>query len=183
MDVFEPATLGKAAQLSRVLEETLRLTPSLYFLPRWTTADSWMQTADGRKFFIPAHTRIMLDVWHANRCEDFWGVDVSGSPAESFVPDRWTVLAEKGKSHKDVLHFGFGYGPRVCPGKFLGMMEVALVVGAFVKIFRIRAVNPKSEARAGVSTKPADGALIDVELRQQSDADVASGARRAAARG
>lgn len=166
VDVYEPQALGKAAELNRVLEETLRLTPSLYFLPRWTTVDTWIETADGRKVCVPKHTRIMLDVWHANRCEEFWGVEASGFPAESFEPRRWRVLAEKGRSHKEILHFGFGHGPRVCPGKFLGMLEVALVVGAFVKIFRFEAVNAELEARAGVSTKPADGALCDLELRQ-----------------
>jgi cytochrome P450 len=165
VNVYEPELLGQAAELSRVLEETLRLTPALYFLPRWTTVDTQVETADGRKLLIPKHTRIMLDVWHANRCEDFWGVDVSGYAAESFNPARWEVLAQKGKSHKDILHFGFGYGPRVCPGKFLGMLEVALVVGAFIKVFRIAAVEPALKARAGVSTKPADGALVDVEIR------------------
>ena len=165
VDVYEPQELGRAAELNRVLEETLRLTPSLYFLPRWTTVDTWIETADARRVFIPKHTRIMLDVWHANRCEEFWGVEVSGYPAESFQPERWTVLASKGRSQKDILHFGFGYGPRVCPGKFLGMLEVALVVGAFVKIFRFQAVNAVLEARAGVSTKPADGTLVDLELR------------------
>jgi cytochrome P450 len=165
VDVYEPEALGRASELNRVLEETLRLTPSLYFLPRWTTVDTWLETADARRVFIPKHTRIMLDVWHANRCEEFWGTEISGYPAESFAPERWSVLAEKGRSHKDILHFGFGYGPRVCPGKFLGMLEVALVVGAFVKIFRFRAVNADPKARAGVSTKPADGALVDLELR------------------
>jgi cytochrome P450 len=165
VDVYDPQALGHAAGLNRVLEETLRLTPSLYFLPRWTTEDTWLETADGRKFFIPRHTRIMLDVWHANRCEEFWGVEASGFPAEHFAPERWDVLAGKGRSHKEILHFGFGYGPRVCPGKFLGMLEVALVVGAFVKVFRFSAANARSEARAGVSTKPGDGCLVDLEIR------------------
>ncbi len=64
-----------------------------------------------------------------------------------------------------MLHFGFGHGPRVCPGKHLGQLEVALVVGAFVKLFRFRAVNPQCDVKAGVSTKPGDGTLVDLELR------------------
>jgi cytochrome P450 len=82
-----------------------------------------------------------------------------------FAPDRWEYLARQGRSPKEVLHFGFGYGPRVCPGKFLGLLEVALVVGAFVKIFRFRGVHERVEARAGVSTRPADGVWVDLELR------------------
>ena len=42
---------------------------------------------------------------------------------------------------------------------------VGLVVGAFVKVFKFKAVHPENQAKAGVSTKPMDGALIDLELR------------------
>ncbi len=165
VNVYDPENLGQAVMLNRVLEETLRLTPSLYFLPRWTTVDTWIETADGRKMFIPQHTHVVLDVWHANRCEDFWGAALTGYSAESFSPERWDVLAAQGRSAKDILHFGFGHGPRVCPGKFLGLLEVGLAVGAFVKIFKCTAVHADARARAGVSTKPADGALVDLELR------------------
>ncbi len=165
IDVYDPEKLEQAATLNRVLEETLRLTPALYFLPRWTTVDTWIETADGRKVFIPQHTHVVLDVWHANRCEDFWGAASTGYPAQVFAPDRWERLAAQGRSAKDILHFGFGHGPRICPGKYLGLLEVGLVVGAFVKIFKCAAASAETRARAGVSTKPADGVLVDLELR------------------
>lgn len=165
INVYDPENLHQSSTLHRVLEETLRLTPSLYFLPRLAAADTWVETADGRKLFIPQGTHVVLDVWHANRCEDFWGKAATGYPAEDFAPDRWEVLARQGRSAKEILHFGFGHGPRICPGKFLGLLEVGLVVGAFVKLFRFRAVRPRTTARAGVSTKPADGVLVDLELR------------------
>jgi len=165
MDVYDPDNLSKAVTLNRALEETLRLTPSLYFLPRRATVDTWVETSDGRRMFIPQGTHVILDVWHANRCEDFWGETQTGYPAEAFAPERWEVLARRGHSPREILRFGFGYGPRVCPGKFLGLLEVGLVVGAFVKIFKFTAANGQTRARAGVSTKPADGVLIDLALR------------------
>ncbi len=165
IEIYTPENLESACYLCRVLDETLRLTPSLYFLPRRATIDTWVETADGRKLFIPQGTHILLDVWHANRHEDFWGVTASGFPAEQFAPDRWEHLAAKGKGSKDVLHFGFGHGPRVCPGKHLGQLEVALVVGALVKMFRFTAPSATCETKAGVSTKPADGTLVNLELR------------------
>ena len=165
IDVYDPENLEQAVTLRHVLEETLRLTPALYFLPRWTTVDTWIETADGRKLFIPERTHVVLDVWHANRCDDFWGAAVCGHPAEAFAPERWDTLAQQGRSTKEILHFGFGHGPRVCPGKYLGLLEVGLVVGAFVKLFKCTAVHAVAGARAGVSTKPADGTLVDLELR------------------
>lgn len=70
-----------------------------------------------------------------------------------------------GRGSKEVLHFAFGHWPRVCPGKHLGQLETALVVGAFVKLFRFRAVQAASGVKAGVSTKPSDGTLAELELR------------------
>jgi hypothetical protein len=46
------------------------------------------------------------------------------------------------------------------------LLEVALVVGAFVKIFKFTAANADLHAKAGVLTKPADGVLVDLTLRQ-----------------
>jgi cytochrome P450 len=115
--------------------------------------------------FMPKGTQLRLDVWHANRCEEFWGKALTGYPAETFEPKRWEVLAAKGVTAKDMLHFGFGHGPRFCPGRFLGLLEVGLVVGALVKIFKFKAVGERTEAKAGVSTKPADRALVDLEIR------------------
>ena len=89
IDDYTPENLEQATYLGHVLDETLRLTPSLYFLPRRATADTWVETADGRKMFIPRGTHILLDVWHANRHEDHWGVAAPAIRRCEFVPERW----------------------------------------------------------------------------------------------
>ena len=114
---------------------------------------------------IPKGTHIRLDVWHANRCEEFWGIEKTGYPATEFAPARWAHLAGNDLSTKRMLHFGFGYGPRFCPGRSLGLLEVGLVVGAMVKLFKFRDVHSETGAMAGVSTNPSDGVMVDMELR------------------
>jgi len=166
MDVYIPENLAQAVHLKKVLEETLRLTPSLYFHPRKATVDTWVETPDKGSMLIPEGTHVLLDIWHANKTEAFWGEAISGYPAAQFAPERWDVLKDKGYSPKEILHFGFGFGPRTCPGISLGMLEVGLVVGAFVKIFKFSAAEDAAEAMAGVSTKPADGVLVDLEIRE-----------------
>ena len=106
---YTPESLDNATYLGHVLNETLRLTPSLYFLPRRATTDTWIETADGCKLLIPKGTHILLDVWHANRHEDHWGVAITGYPALDFVPERWENLTTQGHGSKGVLHFGFGH--------------------------------------------------------------------------
>jgi cytochrome P450 len=165
IDDYTPENLERAKHLGHVLEETLRLTPSLYFLPRRATADTWVEAADGRKMLIPHGTHILLDVWHANRHDDHWGVALTGFPANEFAPERWINIAASGRGSKETLHFGFGHGPRVCPGKHLGQLEVGLVVGAFVKTFRFKNESRENHAKVGVSTKPLDGTLVELERR------------------
>lgn len=165
IDTYTPDNLNQSRQLNLVLEETLRLTPSLYFLPRKATVDTWVEAEDGRKMLIPKGTHILLDVWHANRLEDYWGVKNTGYPASEFAPQRWDKLTKDGHVPKNFLHYGFGHGARVCPGTFPGQLEVGLVVGAIVRTFKFRAVNTDIRAKAGVSTKPVDGVLVDLELR------------------
>lgn len=166
IDSYGPKSLQQAHTLNSVMEETLRLTPALYFLPRLATVDTWIETPDQHRMCIPKGTHVLLDVWHANRSEDHWGEELSGYPADTFAPERWAVLKNKGLSPKDTLHFGFGFGPRTCPGVSLGRLEVALVVGAFVKLFKFKAINNSVEPVAGVSTKPSDGVQLEVELRE-----------------
>jgi len=168
MENYDPENLGQAIELNKAIQETLRLTPSLYFLPRWASEEIEVKIGNDGSLVVPAKTHVLLDVWHSNRCEDFWGKDVSSYPAKEFAPKRWDVLKEKGISPKEVLHFGFGHGPRVCPGKFLGLLEVGLVVGAFTKMFKFSPAVTPVEAKAGVSTKPAGGLLMDIRLRDIS---------------
>ncbi|MDB5322851.1 MAG: cypX, partial [Phycisphaerales bacterium] len=165
IDEYTPENLRWAEYLGHVLDETLRLTPSLYFLPRRGTADVWVETRNGRKLFIPRGIHILLDIWHANRHEDHWGVAATGHPALSFAPERWVGIEARRQSPKDLMHFGFGHGARICPGQHLGQLETALVVGAFVKLFTFRSPTEGYEAMAGVSTKPRDGTLVELTLR------------------
>ncbi|MFI4883037.1 MAG: cytochrome P450 [Phycisphaerales bacterium JB064] len=163
---FSPEALQELEYLGCVLNETLRLTPALYFHPRRAAGDTLVKTRRGDDLLIPHGTHVLLDIWHANRHDDHWGPGVTGHPADRFVPDRWLGRAATDQGMKDLLHFGFGHGPRFCPGKNLGQMEVALVVGAIIKLFELRAVKPANPPRAGVSTKPLDGVLVELRIRE-----------------
>ncbi|MGP1347238.1 MAG: cytochrome P450, partial [Phycisphaerales bacterium] len=166
---YRPETLAGATYLDHVLNETLRLTPSLYFHPRRPTIDTTVRTPAGDELRIPAGTHILLDIWHANRHEDHWGIQATAHPAIEFVPERWLNIAgEDRPASERMLHFGFGHGPRFCPGKSLGQLEVALVVGACVKLFRFTAPNQHNPAKAGVSTKPLDAVLVDLYARPRA---------------
>jgi hypothetical protein len=100
--------------------------------PAQESISTLVETADGCKPRIPHGTHILLDVWRANRHEDHWGVGATGFPAAEFAPERWQRVREQWRGSKELLHFGFGHGSRVCPRKHMGQLETALIVGAFV---------------------------------------------------
>ena len=166
IDSFKTDAIDQAPWLKNVLRETLRLTPSLYFPTRRSVTDTWITAARGGRMFLPAGTHVPLDVWYSNRVEEFWGESKTGYPADEFHPERWDTIDESGCS-KDHLHFGFGHGARVCPGKHLSELEASLVVGGIVKLFEFEAVAEDNEPKAGVSTKPLDGTRVRLRLRQE----------------
>ena len=121
---YTPENLRAAKYLGYVLDETLRLTPSLYFLPRQGTADVWVETTDGRRLFIPRGVHLLLDVWHANRHEDHWGIARTGHPAMRLHRSAGREMDARADVPKDIMHFGFGFGARICPGQHLGQLEM-----------------------------------------------------------
>ena len=116
---------------------------------------------------IPERTHIVLATYHMNRSEKYWGVQATGYPATSFVPERWdeSNMRAHGRTTKDNMHFGFGHGPRVCIGKHFSEAEAFVCLTLFLRRFEFTAVNAKAEADSGVSTRPRDGLELDLSLR------------------
>jgi cytochrome P450 len=171
-----PAARERATYLRKVLTESVRLNNALYFLPRVAVRDATVTTSAGT-LHVPAGTHLVLATYHANRCERHWGVAVTGYPAAAFAPERWDEdnLAARGLASKDVLHFGFGHGPRVCIGKHFSEVEAFVCVTLFLRRFDFTAVRPAVEADSGVSTRPRDGVDVELSLRYFGPADAPRG--------
>ncbi|MBX9625420.1 MAG: cytochrome P450 [Gemmataceae bacterium] len=165
-----PEAWERSVYLRRVLTETVRLNNALYFLPRVAVRDATVETSKGT-ITIPAGTHLVLATYHSNRCERFWGVAATGHPATAFAPDRWDPAnpALRGRGSKELLHWGFGHGPRVCVGKHFSEAEAFVCLTLFLRRFEFRAVRPEAEADSGVSTRPADGVEVELSLRRNDE--------------
>ena len=161
-----PETRESAVYLQQVLAESLRLNGALYFLPRVALRDTTVTTSRGT-LTIPAETHLILATYHANRCENYWGVAATGYPATAFVPERWDAanMAKHGRTPRDNMHFGFGYGPRVCIGKHFSEAEAFVCLTLFLRRFAFRAAHPTLEADSGISTRPKDKVDLILSLR------------------
>lgn len=161
-----PEARESATYLQRVLAESLRLNNALYFLPRVALRETTVETSRGT-LTVPARTHLILATYHANRCERHWGAAATGFPALAFAPDRWEPerMRAHGRASKDVLHFGFGHGPRVCVGKHFSEAEAFVCLTLFLRRFRFRAAHPTVDADSGVSTRPSDKVDLILSLR------------------
>src|SRR5207253_9359770 len=59
---------------------------------------SFNATAPTETYTLSLHDALpIFDIWHANRDERNWGVEVTGYPASDFLPERWQRIAELGR--------------------------------------------------------------------------------------
>ena len=122
--------------LDAVVQETLRMYPSLWAAYRAARIDDTIETPEGT-IDVPAGTQVVLSPYITQRRGEQW--DKSGYPAEEFVPDRWDPdhIKALGLKADDLRVFSFGHGTRVCMGKHFARLEAISVLAHMFKEFTI----------------------------------------------
>ena len=104
---------------SSFIKEVLRIDPSAPGIyPR--VAPKGGYTLNG--LFVPEGTVVSTNAWVNNRNKEVYGQD-----ADDFNPERWMESEEKSTTMEN-LSFTFGYGPRICLGKNIALIELHKVV-------------------------------------------------------
>ena len=105
-----------------IVHETLRLhspAPDNY---RFAVNDDILP--DGTQ--IPAGSLVMFSPYTINHSEKVWGEN-----PDEFDPSRWIDTGEPSPSRSPT----FGAGPRQCPGRTLGLMEIKMALAFLVSKF------------------------------------------------
>jgi cytochrome P450 len=124
-----PVMLAQLAQLDYVeacMHETMRLKPVAPFLPLQALKDTVVGDVA-----VPAGTVVINVMRHDS-------VDEAFVPeAQAFKPERW--LGEDGLSPGSAkrISMPFGAGPRICPGRYLALQEMKLVLLTLLSQFDI----------------------------------------------
>jgi len=116
--------LPKLQYCKQLMNETLRLRPSIPGFDRWATEDCMLGG-----HFIPKHTVLALYFINAHLDPKHWD-----KPLE-FNPDRWE------KENPDRHHFAFlpfSAGERSCIGQKFGLQEAAVVICSIVQQYKIK---------------------------------------------
>ena len=139
------ADLTRLAYTRSVIEESLRLYPTVYGVARQPLADDEIGG-----YRIPRRSQVLLSPYVTHRHPDFW------PDPETFDPDRF--LLERTVGRPRFAWFPFLGGPHQCIGQEFAMMEITLVVVMIFQRFRLSAVPGQVvEAKAMLSLRPREG--------------------------
>lgn len=119
------AALDRFSYIEAVSNEAMRIKPVVPLMPLEVNHDIVVEGIP-----LPQGTTIFALLRHAGQdAIDFPQPDV-------FLPERWQAAQDtSGNSDPMRKLFPFGAGPRFCPGRFLGMAEIKMVVSMIARNF------------------------------------------------
>ena len=145
--------LAKLPYTRMVVEETLRLYPSVWTFPRAAVADDVIGG-----YHIPAGSLIFPSQYLTHRHPDFW------ENPERFEPERFT--SERSAHRARYAYYPFGGGPRSCIGSHFAMLELCLVVATVAQRYHLSLrPGPPIEPVSMVTLHPSRDILMTVEAR------------------
>jgi cytochrome P450 len=122
------ADLPRLPYATMVLQESLRLYPPVWVIPRDAIHDDEIGG-----YRVPGGSTILLSPYLTHRHPGFW------ENPEAFDPDRF--LASRSHARPRHAYFPFGGGPRLCMGVDMAMMEMLLIMAMVVQRYRIHLVS------------------------------------------
>lgn len=113
-----------------VLDETLRLYPPVWFIPRRVVEDDEMGG-----YIIPKNSMIHFSPYVVHRHPAFW------EEPDTFDPERFAP--ERAAGRLRFAYCPFGGGPRLCIGNAFALMEAQIVLATVAQRFRFSLVPGK----------------------------------------
>ncbi|KAK1227306.1 hypothetical protein PQX77_009723 [Marasmius sp. AFHP31] len=83
-------------------------------------------------YFIPAGATVVPNVWAVFRDENVYGPRTA-----EFDPDRFARLEKEGKTPPSPEEFAFGFGRRICPGRYFAANTIYIAVVYLLSTFNI----------------------------------------------
>ncbi len=138
----------KLKYLRQVVQETLRLYPAGWLMPRTALEDD---VIDG--YAIPKGAFLCINIYAVHRDPALW------NRPDSFDPERFDVSES---SWPRGQYIPFGGGPRLCIGDQFGLMNAQLTLAMFLQRFSPRPVAGKEFRASGLggSLQPATDVMM-----------------------
>ncbi len=147
------ADLAKLAYTKAVIQETMRLYPVGWIIPRVAEKDD---VIDG--FSISAGSSVLMSQFVTHRSPRHWD-----RPLE-FDPSRFD--AQRAADRARFAYFPFGGGPRQCMGSHFAMMMMQVIVAMLAPRLRMhRATSAPVVPQSTITLRPRDGLKMNLQLR------------------
>jgi cytochrome P450 len=150
---IEFGDLDKFAYTRQVLDETMRLYPAGWLLPRKALHDDQLG-----EYFVPAGTEIYISPYFIQRHPALW------ENPDCFDPDRFSP--ENSKDRHRLATIPFSVGPRNCIGALFARVEMQIHLITIVRHLRLRYIQSKPlELDAGVNLRSKNDFIMYPEAR------------------
>lgn len=136
-----PDDLERLTHSTQVVQETLRLYPSLHTLVRRTSQPTTLLCEE-----LPRGRVVAVSVWGIHRNPALWPEPDRFDPGR-FDPDS---VADRDR----FAHLPFGAGPRSCIGNHLALVELVVAVAMVVRAFHLESVDVAPDLDAGITLRP-----------------------------
>lgn len=137
----------------RVFDETLRLYPPAWAIPRENKEDDEING-----YFIPKGSLVNVATFMIHRHPEFW------ENPDKFNPDNF--LPEKVNQRPKFTYFPFGGGKRVCIGQNFALMEATIIIALISQRFKLELLpNQQIEIDPTFTLRPKNGIKVKVWLR------------------
>ncbi|KAK6460241.1 cytochrome P450 [Scheffersomyces coipomensis] len=124
-------SLKKCEYLKAVLNETLRMYPSVPQNYRVATKDTTLPRGGGEKGMDPVYVRkgqtVLYSVYSTHRLPEYYGKD-----ADDFRPERWF---EPETRKLGWAYLPFNGGPRICLGQQFALTEASYIISRIAQLF------------------------------------------------
>ncbi|KAF8525399.1 cytochrome P450 [Gautieria morchelliformis] len=112
--------------VTALVKETMRWRPGRAGLAHRSSQDDYY-----KGYFMPEGSLVMPNVWAISRDETIYE-----SP-EEFIPERFLKEDEGGNSPLDPHSYTFGFGRRICPGRYLADNSLYIFAASMLSTFCI----------------------------------------------
>jgi cytochrome P450 len=147
-------TLGRFVYTRQVIEESLRVYPTI-----WSIGRSCTEEDELAGYTIPVGMNVVVPIFHFHWNERFW------SNPQQFDPDRFAP--ERRPPADSMIYFPFGAGPRSCIGNHFAMQELMLMTVILYRHFSFQ-IEPGFRVTPDplITLRPRDGMRMVVQPRR-----------------
>ncbi|KAF9808713.1 hypothetical protein IEO21_07775 [Rhodonia placenta] len=128
-----------------------------------------------RGYAIPADTIVIPNIWAMSRDVEQY------SDPDTFLPERFEAMSPQEANKKDPRKYVFGFGRRICPGRFLADSSVWLAIANIVATMDIqkardisgKEITPILSFKTGIVSH-VDPFICDIKPRTTKTTDIAT---------